>query len=107
MKCPHCEEELPGYPCPECGEMTIEGVNYCQECGSALKEGLDSGTRETVLDQDEEFDLENRELCPDGACTGIIIDGKCSECGKTGGNGQNPVGESVDDKEDEEKEKTD
>jgi hypothetical protein len=21
-------------------------------------------------------------LCPDGTCTGIIVDGKCTECGK-------------------------
>jgi hypothetical protein len=27
------------------------------------------------------FDLESRILCPDGTCTGIIIDGKCTECG--------------------------
>jgi hypothetical protein len=31
---------------------------------------------------EDEFDLENRVLCPDGACTGIIIDGKCIECGR-------------------------
>lgn len=27
-----------------------------------------------------EFD-ENRELCPDGACLGIVVDGKCNVCG--------------------------
>ena len=27
-------------------------------------------------------DFDDRILCSDGTCTGIIIDGKCSECGK-------------------------
>jgi hypothetical protein len=30
----------------------------------------------------EELDLESRELCPDGACTGVIgDDGRCKVCG--------------------------
>jgi hypothetical protein len=33
----------------------------------------------------EELDLENRQLCPDGACIGVIgPDGRCRECGKKG-----------------------
>ena len=32
----------------------------------------------------DELDLENRELCPDGACIGVIgADGRCTECGRT------------------------
>jgi hypothetical protein len=38
--------------------------------------------REEEIDRENGFDLEDRILCPDGTCTGIIIDGKCSECGK-------------------------
>jgi hypothetical protein len=31
---------------------------------------------------DDSVDLENRELCPDGCCVGVIgPDGRCSECG--------------------------
>ena len=37
--------------------------------------------QEVIEDQDSGFDLENRVLCPDGTCTGIIVNGKCSECG--------------------------
>jgi hypothetical protein len=47
------------------------------DCGGNLEEE----TEETI-EQDNGFDLEDRVLCSDGACTGIIIDGKCSECGK-------------------------
>lgn len=32
----------------------------------------------------DDLDLENRELCPDGSCIGVLgPDGRCSECGRT------------------------
>jgi glutamate dehydrogenase/leucine dehydrogenase len=30
----------------------------------------------------ETFNPDDRILCPDGTCTGIIEDGRCSECGR-------------------------
>ena len=50
---------------------------YCMKCGSPIEEEAKSTT-----DQGDEFDLENRVLCPDGACTGIIVNGRCTECGR-------------------------
>jgi hypothetical protein len=47
------------------------------ECGCALETKSPD-----FKEEDGGFDLENRVLCPDGTCTGIIIDGKCIECGK-------------------------
>ncbi len=86
MKCPHCEKELPGSPCPKCGEMVPDDANYCMACGAPLKEGLEeTAPQEAVFDDDSDFDLDNRVLCPDGACTGIIVDGKCTECGRAVG----------------------
>ncbi|HDZ89188.1 MAG: zinc ribbon domain-containing protein [Deltaproteobacteria bacterium] len=86
MKCPHCEKELPGSPCPKCGEAVFEEANYCMACGSPLKEGMEQDPEgEGFLEYDEDFDLEDRVLCPDGTCTGIIIDGKCTECGRAEG----------------------
>lgn len=53
---------------------------YCMDCGARIEE-----EPEDVTDQgDEDFDLEERVLCSDGTCTGIIVDGKCTECGKRG-----------------------
>jgi hypothetical protein len=46
-------------------------------CGASFK-----GATGAVSDAEEGVDLDDRVLCPDGNCTGIIIDGKCSECGK-------------------------
>jgi hypothetical protein len=46
-------------------------------CGAKQKD-----RSEEVVPDDSDFDPENRVLCPDGTCTGIIIDGRCIECGK-------------------------
>jgi hypothetical protein len=33
---------------------------------------------------EDDLDLENRELCPDGSCTGVLgDDGRCRECGRS------------------------
>ncbi len=89
MKCPHCEEEISGAPCPECGSTAPEGANYCMECGFALeREGDD-----TLVDENG-FDLEDRVLCPDGACTGIIVAGVCTDCGKAPGEMEAPAEET-------------
>jgi hypothetical protein len=45
-------------------------------CGTDLKEET-----KPAPEQEGGFDLESRVLCPDGTCTGIIINGKCTECG--------------------------
>jgi uncharacterized OB-fold protein len=88
MKCPHCEEEIPGKNCPECGTVTPGEARYCMECGSLLAYAGETASvegdeaEETASVESDEIDFENRVLCPDGTCTGIIVDGKCSECGK-------------------------
>jgi hypothetical protein len=77
MDCPHCHQEIPGKMCPECGTQVPGESRYCMTCGALFKSETGS-----VSDAEEGLDLESRVLCPDGNCTGIIIDGKCSECGK-------------------------
>lgn len=77
MECPHCHKEVPGKNCPSCGALIPLESHYCMNCGVNLGEEA-----EDSIDQDEGFDLERRVLCSDGTCTGIIIDGKCTECGK-------------------------
>lgn len=77
MECPHCHQEIPGKICPACGAVVPAKGRYCAECGAHLSEEVHHS-----LDQEEGPDLEDRVLCPDGTCTGIIVDGKCVECGR-------------------------
>jgi len=76
MECPHCRQKITGRECPRCGRDVPEESLYCMYCGAEFE-------RKNVSNpEDDEFDFNNRVLCPDGACTGIIVDGKCTECGK-------------------------
>ena len=87
MKCPHCETEITGTRCPHCSRENSEEAAYCMYCGSVLgldTEQIEEATPADYEDDDDELDLENRVLCPDGSCTGIIVNGKCTECGRRG-----------------------
>ncbi len=77
MKCPHCEKELPGKQCSSCGSLIPENSRFCMDCGERQRDENDPSA-----EQEGGFDLEDRILCPDGACTGIIENGRCTECGK-------------------------
>jgi len=78
MKCPYCEKEIPGVTCSQCGSVSPEEAKFCMECGVSLVEEA-----EDTIEDENDFDFSDRILCPDGTCTGIIVDGRCSECGKT------------------------
>lgn len=80
MECPHCHKVIAGKRCVACGTEVPGNARFCMQCGALLAEEdpVDTATP----DQDEGLDMEDRILCPDGTCTGIIIDGKCSECGR-------------------------
>ena len=77
MECPHCHQEVLTRECPHCGNKIPIESRYCMSCGVKVEE-----RSEEVIVDDSGFDLENRILCPDGTCTGIIIDGRCIECGR-------------------------
>jgi hypothetical protein len=77
LKCPHCDKEIEGKACQVCGTSVPMESHYCLQCGAYLK--TPSGEAGVQAD---EFDPDNRVLCPDGTCTGIIENGKCTECGK-------------------------
>jgi hypothetical protein len=77
MRCPLCDKEIPGHSCPRCGLTVPEGAKYCMDCGASLVDA-----EADFVEDDSEFDFENRVLCADDACTGIIVDGRCTECGK-------------------------
>jgi len=78
MQCPHCHNEIGGKECSQCGATLPAESRFCMDCGAELERQ----TEQTIGEEEDSFDLEDRVLCPDGTCTGIIIDGRCSECGK-------------------------
>jgi hypothetical protein len=96
------EEENPEYSpewenrtlCPDGSCIGIIGPDgRCRECGIQFG-SPESGSQPTIKtadipssnnEPDKESDpvWENRKLCPDGNCIGIIgPDGRCKECGK-------------------------
>ncbi len=77
MECPHCGQEIHGKKCPHCGRDIPLESRYCMICGGIIGDSIDD-----LSGDDGGFDLENRILCPDGTCTGIIINGRCTECGR-------------------------
>jgi len=77
MECPHCNQEIPGKECPSCSQVVPEESRFCMACGESIPD-----VSENVIEEEGGFDIDSRVLCPDGNCTGIIIDGKCIECGK-------------------------
>ena len=81
MKCPFCNEFIKGKCCSFCDKENPADAVYCTNCGNTFE---DEDMSFFHADNEGELpDIEDRELCPDGACTGIIINNKCIECGKT------------------------
>ena len=79
MKCPFCNEFIKGKSCSFCDRENPEDAIFCTNCGAKFEDIKPSNAES----EDEFPDIEDRELCPDGACTGIIINNKCTECGKS------------------------
>ena len=61
--------------CRKCNMTIPDESRYCMYCGIFLK------IPEEKEIEDCEIDWENRILCSDGACTGTIVDGRCTVCG--------------------------
>ncbi|MDI6727121.1 MAG: hypothetical protein QMD32_09135 [Smithellaceae bacterium] len=66
--------------CPKCEKTIPEESRYCLHCGVYLLG--ESAPNPSPDDADPDWD--NRVLCSDGNCTGIIVDGKCTTCGIPG-----------------------
>lgn len=75
MLCEKCRAETKGRKCLACGEEIIELGPYCYLCGAELQGEKEAG--------EECADFDNRILCSDGACIGVINEqGVCKVCGK-------------------------
>ena len=71
IRCPKCDYEFPMSICDSCGAENLRESSYCCQCGEELI------AKETSVDWD------NRRLCSDGNCIGVINEeGVCNICGK-------------------------
>lgn len=71
MECPICKASIPSKTCASCLRESPSEAIYCMFCGTLLGETSEEG-----------LDPEERILCPDGNCTGIIENGRCTVCGR-------------------------
>ncbi|MDR3038509.1 MAG: hypothetical protein LBV21_04345 [Candidatus Adiutrix sp.] len=75
LKCENCGYEPSGRVCPACDAAAPAWARFCPYCGAALEDDETSG----------EGAPENRRLCPDGNCIGILdAEGRCVICGLSG-----------------------
>lgn len=76
FECENCGHAPTTKACMACGKQLPLGAKFCLYCGVAQKQETTSGG--------DPFDMNNRRLCPDGACIGILgADGHCIVCGKS------------------------
>ena len=78
LKCEACGHDLEGKTCPDCEAINLPDAVFCSYCGERFP---------VITSSDSEggdpYDVENRILCSDEACIGIINEkGVCSDCGK-------------------------
>lgn len=71
IRCPQCDHQFPTILCESCGSENLKDSLYCCRCGVELGE------------EETSSDWEDRKLCSDGTCIGVINEkGVCSVCGK-------------------------
>jgi len=73
MICEKCGLETEAAQCSACGKEILKLGSYCYLCGAELLKTIEV----------EDTDFDNRVLCSDGACIGVINEqGVCKVCGK-------------------------
>lgn len=73
MICEKCGLETEATQCNACGKEIVRLGPYCYLCGAELLKAAET----------EDTDFDNRVLCSDGACIGVIDEkGVCKVCGK-------------------------
>ncbi len=86
LKCAECGYEFEGRTCEFCQGENLPDARYCCHCGKLLPELSAKPV------SDDPFDLDNRVLCSDESCIGIINEqGVCSECGRPAAPAKQPA----------------
>jgi rRNA maturation endonuclease Nob1 len=73
MMCEKCGVETEATQCSSCRKEILKLGPFCYLCGAELLREAEA----------EDTDFDNRVLCSDGTCIGVISDqGVCKVCGK-------------------------
>lgn len=76
MECENCSSEIRSKKCEACREKVPTWSKYCPLCGVVMPE-------KTTKRDGDPMSMENRVLCYDGNCIGILdADNRCTICGK-------------------------
>jgi hypothetical protein len=75
MICEKCAVDTETVLCKNCNKEILKLGSYCYMCGCEFEK--DRGETE-----ESDIDLENRVLCSDGTCIGVVENGFCKLCGK-------------------------
>lgn len=76
IRCPECDYEFPTSICDSCGAVNLRDSSYCCQCGEEF-------IAKKLTGEETSIDWENRRLCSDGNCIGVINEqGMCNICGK-------------------------
>ncbi|MEW5725704.1 MAG: hypothetical protein AB1896_21520 [Thermodesulfobacteriota bacterium] len=79
--CEVCGHQHESTVCSHCQADNPAEARFCCRCGKPMVEA--AGKAEKKKAKSDPYDLENRVLCADGACIGIIDEnGRCTECGR-------------------------
>lgn len=78
LDCENCGFSPRTKTCSACDETVPAWAKFCPFCGQEVKNA-------PPLEGTDPFSMENRRLCPDGNCIGILdADSRCVVCGKSG-----------------------
>jgi hypothetical protein len=75
MLCEKCGVEVETILCGACGKEIMKLGSYCYACGQKFEVA-------TQQADESDLDFENRILCSDGTCIGLVEKGICKVCGK-------------------------
>ena len=81
MLCEKCGNDIETIKCIACGESIQKLGEYCYVCGANLTGPVPA--TEIAEASDDSLDFDDRILCSDGTCIGVINkEGVCKVCGK-------------------------
>ena len=81
--CKVCGRAAPNWGDERNRGMVDEALGAESEPADEDDDDADAGDQPAPSGDTGDGDWDRRELCPDGGCIGVMIDGKCNVCGRS------------------------